>query len=78
MSELPKSIEAGESEKGAVGAEIGWVRRASYATVNGLNDAAEFVGMATAYTLGRTGRTIKESAANLMKGGRGEKFGLAA
>lgn len=78
MTETLRHTEAGESEKGPVGAEIGWVRRASYATINGLNDAAEFVGTATAYTLGRTGRTFKESAANLMKGGRGEKFGLAA
>ncbi|HLC66888.1 hypothetical protein A3C37_03215 [Candidatus Peribacteria bacterium RIFCSPHIGHO2_02_FULL_53_20] len=78
MTEIPKSIEAGESEKGPVGAEIGWVRRASYATVNGLNDAVEFAGTAAGYTVGRTWRTTREAATNVMKGRRGEKFGLAA
>lgn len=77
MAEKLHSPEASETS-GPVAREIGWVRWAANGVVNGLNDGAEFAGTATAYTLGRTGRTVKEAAKNLMKGGQGERYGLAA
>ena len=77
MGETLKSPEASE-QSNPVAQEIGFVRRAINRTVNGVNDAVEVGGTATAYTVGRTARTIKKSASNLMQGARGGPYGQAA